>query len=179
MSSTTTTAQMASLAVLTALVCAALAASGAAGVRVELTRVHSGATASQFVRDALRRDMHRHNARQLAAATVTAPTRKNSPGGGEYLMTLAIGTPPLSYPAIADTGSDLIWTQCAPCLLCVDQPTPYFDAKRSATYRALPCRSPRCGQLYYPACFQKVCVYQYYYGDTAGVLANETLLAPG
>ncbi|KAG2584434.1 hypothetical protein PVAP13_6KG304800 [Panicum virgatum] len=56
-------------------------------------------------------------------------------------------------------------------------PTPYFDAKRSATYRALPYRSPRCGQLYYPACFQKVCVYQYYYGDTAstaGVLANET-----
>jgi hypothetical protein len=105
-----------------------------------------------------------------ARVLVTAST-------GEYLVGLAIGTPPLYFTAIMDTGSDLIWTQCAPCLLCVDQPTPYFDARRSPTYRAVPCGSARCGQLYYPACFQKVCVYQYYYGDTAstaGVLANET-----
>jgi len=181
MSSTTTTAQMASLAVLTALVCAALAASGAAGVRVKLTRVHSGATASQFVRDALRRDMHRHNARQLAASTVTAPTRKNSPGGGEYLMTLAIGTPPLSYPAIADTGSDLIWTQCAPCSAhCFKQPAPLYNPASSTTFGVLPCDSSLsfcaaalAGAAPPPGC---ACPYNYTYGTgwTSGVQGSET-----
>ncbi|CAL5062411.1 unnamed protein product [Urochloa decumbens] len=107
---------MASLAVLISLVCATLA-SGAAGVRVELNRIHSGpgVTTSQFVRDALRRDMLRHNARRLAASdngTVSAPTGINSSILGEYMMALAIGTPPVWYPAIVDTGSELIWTQC-------------------------------------------------------------------
>ncbi|KAL6655473.1 hypothetical protein ACP70R_006299 [Stipagrostis hirtigluma subsp. patula] len=90
---------------------------------------------------------------------------------------MGIGTPPRYYAAILDTGSDLIWTQCAPCLLCVEQPTPYFDPSRSATYVRLPCSSPVCNALYYPLCFQDACVYQYFYGDsanTAGVLANET-----
>ncbi|GAB2218563.1 hypothetical protein Droror1_Dr00001790 [Drosera rotundifolia] len=31
-------------------------------------------------------------------------------GWGEFVMDLAIGTPPLFYIAIMDTGSDLIWT---------------------------------------------------------------------
>ncbi|XP_062194890.1 aspartic proteinase nepenthesin-1-like [Phragmites australis] len=76
-----------------------------------------------------------------------------------------------------DTSSDLIWTQCSPCLLCADQPTPYFQPIRSATYRVLPCRSSMCGALPYPSCYRNVCVYQYYYGDsasTAGVLSIET-----
>ncbi|KAF8669136.1 hypothetical protein HU200_051462 [Digitaria exilis] len=96
MSSTT---PMASLAVLVSLfVCATtLSSSGAAGVRVELTRIHSvhGVNASQSVRDALRGDMHRHNARRLVTAsggaTVSAPTQEWSPLGA-YLMTLAIDT---------------------------------------------------------------------------------------
>ncbi|PWZ12970.1 Aspartic proteinase nepenthesin-1 [Zea mays] len=143
------TAQMASLAVLIiSLVFAALASDAAAGVRVELTRVHAdpSVTASQFVRGALRRDMHRHNARKLALAassggTVSAPTQ-DSPTAGEYLMALAIGTPPLPYQAIADTGSDLIWTQCAPCTSqCFRQPTPLYNPSSSTTFAVLPCNS--------------------------------------
>ncbi|PAN14266.1 hypothetical protein PAHAL_2G396000 [Panicum hallii] len=161
---------MASLAVLIALV-GAMLASGAAGVRVELTRVHSrpGVTASQFVRDALRRDMHRHKARELAAsrgggATVSAPTRKDSPGGPEYLMTLAIGTPPLSYPASFDTASDLIWTQCAPCGgRCFPQPTPLYNPAGSATFRVSDCGG-------------SLCPYNISYGTgwTSGFRATET-----
>nr|CAB3454509.1 unnamed protein product [Digitaria exilis] len=123
---------MASLTVLISLVACATLATGAAGVRVELTRVHS----SPFVRDAVRRDIHRHAARRLAASgdTVSAPTRKDT-AMGEYLMTLAIGTPPLSYPAIADTGSDLIWTQCAPCGdQCFNQSTPLYNPANSTTF---------------------------------------------
>ncbi|CAN6205607.1 unnamed protein product [Urochloa humidicola] len=172
---------MASLAVLICLVCATLA-TGAAGVRVELTRIHSGpgVTTSQFVRDAMRRDMLRHDARRLAASddgTVSAPTRKNSPAGGEYLMTLAIGTPPVSYPAIADTGSDLIWTQCAPCSdQCFQQPTPLYNPASSTTFRVRSCRrSPsKCAAATpLPEC---ACRYNATYGTgwTAGFLGSET-----
>ncbi|CAN6219065.1 unnamed protein product [Urochloa humidicola] len=170
---------MASLAVLISLACATLASS-ATGVRVELTRIHStpGVTASQFVRDALRRDMLRHNARRLAASgTVSAPTRKNSPDGTEeYLMTLAIGTPPVSYSAIADTGSDLIWTQCAPCGdQCFEQPTPLYNPASSTTFGLLPCGSPlsMCEVAPAPGCS---CPYNQTYGKgwTAGVQGTET-----
>ena len=165
---------MASLAILVSLVCAALA-SDAAAVRVDLTRIHAdpSVTASQFVRDALRRDMHRHNARQLAASssdgTVSAPTQI-SPTPGEYLMTLAIGTPPLSYQAIADTGSNLIWTQCAPCSSqCFHQPTPLYNPSSSTTFGVLPCNSSLsmcaaalAGTTPPPGC---ACMYNQTYGS--------------
>ncbi|CAO2188548.1 unnamed protein product [Urochloa humidicola] len=160
------------------------------GFQLTLTHVDAGTsyTKPQLLRRAIDRSKARVAALQAVAAVaplvdpITAARILVTASTGEYVVGLAIGTPPLYYTAIMDTGSDLIWTQCAPCLLCADQPTPYFDAKRSATYRALPCRLPRCAQLSYPACFQRVCVYQYYYGDTAstaGVLANETFTFGG
>ncbi|CAO2211197.1 unnamed protein product [Urochloa humidicola] len=164
------------------------------GFHLTLTHVDAGTsyTKPQRLRRAIARSKARAAALQSLAAAAAPPAVVVDPitaarvlvtaSTGEYVVGLAIGTPPLYYTAIMDTGSDLIWTQCAPCLLCADQPTPYFDTKRSATYRAVPCRSPRCAQLTYPACFQKVCVYQYYYGDTAstaGVLANETFTFGG
>ncbi|KAF8669128.1 hypothetical protein HU200_051454 [Digitaria exilis] len=155
---------MGSLAVLISLVVCATLASGAAGARVELTRAHS----SRLVGDALRRDMERHAGRRLAAsgATVSAPTRKDT-AMGEYLMTLAIGTPPLSYPAIADTGSDLIWTQCAPCSdQCFQQPTPLYNPASSTTFSPVTCDTTP----------SKLCPYNQTYGLgwTAGILGLET-----
>ncbi|XP_062190432.1 aspartic proteinase nepenthesin-1-like [Phragmites australis] len=181
------TSQMASVAVLLLAACATMA-SGAAGVRVGLTRIHAepSVTASQFVRDALRRDMYRQHARfgrELAASsdgTVSAPTRKDLPNGGEYLMMLAIGTPPLAYPAIADTGSDLIWTQCAPCgKRCFKQPAPLYNPSSSTTFGVLPCNSSlsMCAALAGATpplgC---ACMYNQTYGTgwTAGVQSTET-----
>jgi len=183
------TSQVASLAVLVFLVCATLA-SGAASVRVGLTRIHAGPgiPASQLVRDALRRDMHRSAGRALgasddsgAATTVSARTRKDQPNGGEYLMTLAIGTPPVAYPAIADTGSDLIWTQCAPCGgQCFRQPAPLYNPASSTTFGVLPCNSSLsmcvgalAGAAPPPGC---ACMYNQTYGTgwTAGVQGSET-----
>uniref|UniRef100_A0ACD5U8B6 Uncharacterized protein n=1 Tax=Avena sativa TaxID=4498 RepID=A0ACD5U8B6_AVESA len=179
---------MTSLAVLLLLVSAALPSNGAA-VRVGLTRIHSNpdVTATEFVRDALHRDMHRHDARftrKLASSseglTVAAPTRKDLPNGGEYLMTLAIGTPPLSYSAIADTGSDLIWTQCAPCgSQCFKQPGQLYNPSSSATFGVLPCNSSTsmCAALAGPSpppgCS---CMYNQTYGTgwTAGIQSVET-----
>uniref|UniRef100_A0A0D9WZT3 Peptidase A1 domain-containing protein n=1 Tax=Leersia perrieri TaxID=77586 RepID=A0A0D9WZT3_9ORYZ len=161
------------------------AASG--GVRVGLTRVHStpGVTASQFVRDALRRDTHRR-ARFLASSpspSVSAPTRKDLPNGGEYIMTLSIGTPPLSYPAIADTGSDLVWTQCAPCGdQCFKQPGKLYNPSSSPTFRVLPCNSSLnlCAAALAgraaPPLSGCACRYNQTYGTgwTAGLQAMET-----
>ncbi|WVZ83537.1 hypothetical protein U9M48_030674 [Paspalum notatum var. saurae] len=176
---------MAPVIVLVSLFCATLASS-TTGARVELTRIHSdpGVTASQFVRDALRRDMHRHNARQLAASdgTVSAPIRKSPPNTpAEYMMTLAIGTPPVSYQATADTGSDLIWTQCAPCgSQCVQQPTPLYNPSSSTTFSVLPCDSAlsicaaeSAGATPPPGC---TCTYNQTYGLgwTSGTQGSET-----
>jgi hypothetical protein len=183
---------MASLAVLVFLICATLA-SGAASVLVGLTRIHAdpGIPASQLVRDALRRDMHRHRHRSAgralaaadgaAATTVSARTRKDLPNGGEYLMTLAIGTPPVAYPAIADTGSDLIWTQCAPCGgQCFRQQAPLYNPASSTTFSVLPCNSSLsmcvgalAGAAAPPGC---ACMYNQTYGTgwTAGIQGSET-----
>ncbi|KAL6858809.1 hypothetical protein ACP4OV_017811 [Aristida adscensionis] len=157
---------------------------GNVGFQLKLTHVDAGKsfTKLQLVSRAVARSKARVAALQAVAAVAPVDPLAAArvlvlASQGEYLVDLAIGTPPLEFTAIMDTGSDLIWTQCAPCLLCADQPTPYFQPTRSATYRLLPCSSPRCAALAYPACFRRVCVYQYYYGDaasTAGVLANET-----
>ncbi|CAN6174531.1 unnamed protein product [Urochloa humidicola] len=154
------------------------------GFKATLRHVDAGAgyTKAQLLARAVVRSRARASTLQSLATlapgdAITAARILVRASDGEYLMDMGIGTPPRYYSAILDTGSDLIWTQCAPCLLCVDQPTPYFDPTQSSTYRSLGCASASCNALYYPFCFQNVCVYQYFYGDsasTAGVLANET-----
>ncbi|KAJ6302480.1 hypothetical protein OIU77_016550 [Salix suchowensis] len=92
-------------------------------------------------------------------------------------MKLAIGTPPETYSAILDTGSDLIWTQCKPCTQCFDQSTPIFDPKKSSSFSKLPCSSQLCEALPQSSC-KDSCEYLYTYGDyssTQGILASETL----
>nr|CAD1826212.1 unnamed protein product [Ananas comosus var. bracteatus] len=89
-----------------------------------------------------------------------------------------IGTPPRPFSGILDTGSDLIWTQCSSCILCIEQPTPYYDPSKSSTSSAVTCADPLCQALPGPLCYQNSCVYFYSYGDaaaTAGYLAAETL----
>lgn len=98
-------------------------------------------------------------------------------GRGAYLLTLSIGTPPKSYPAVLDTGSDLIWTQCKPCSQCYNQPTPIFDPKYSSSFSKLSCSSNLCSALPSSSCHKNTCNYLYSYGDysfTKGFLASET-----
>ncbi|XP_068657080.1 aspartic proteinase CDR1-like [Aristolochia californica] len=98
------------------------------------------------------------------------------PNGGDYLMTLALGTPPVKILAIADTGSDLIWTQCKPCENCYKQDDPLFDPESSSSYRNVSCQSAPCQGLR-SSCSSGSCQYQYSYGDqsyTIGTLATET-----
>ncbi|CAN4075828.1 unnamed protein product [Withania somnifera] len=105
-----------------------------------------------------------------------------SPIPGEYLMKLAIGTPPIEIVAIADTGSDLTWTQCKPCINCFQQSYPLFDTKNSSTYQIMECDAEECTSIGSSSCIRgNVCEYQMSYGDqshTIGDLAFDTFTFP-
>ncbi|KAE9454447.1 hypothetical protein C3L33_13649, partial [Rhododendron williamsianum] len=106
------------------------------------------------------------------------------PSGGEYLMKLSIGTPPLKTTLLADTGGDLSWTQCRPCVKCFKQNSTIFDPKKSWTYKELPCGSQPCKALRNSTCkgaskkgTARICEYRYGYADksyTIGDVATDT-----
>ncbi|CAN8315158.1 unnamed protein product [Cochlearia groenlandica] len=84
----------------------------------------------------------------------------------EYLIKLQIGTPPVEIQGILDTGSDIIWTQCLPCLNCYHQQSPLFDPSKSSSYKPKTCKD------HHP------CPYEIIYGDqtySKGTLAWDTL----
>ncbi|WMV40424.1 hypothetical protein MTR67_033809 [Solanum verrucosum] len=101
---------------------------------------------------------------------------------GEYLMKLSIGTPPVEIVAIADTGSDLTWTQCKPCENCFEQSSPLFDSKKSSTYKTAGCDVEECTSIGSSSCVKgNVCEYQMSYGDqshTIGDLAFDKFTFP-
>ncbi|XP_057763076.1 aspartic proteinase CDR1-like [Arachis stenosperma] len=104
---------------------------------------------------------------------------------GHYLMELSIGTPPKTIYGIADTGSDLIWTQCVPCHNCYKQLNPMFDPQQSSTYTNISCESEACHILDTTtlcsssssfSAHNDQCNYTYAYASasiTQGVLAHE------
>lgn len=121
---------------------------------------------------------------------------------GDYLVQISLGTPPVEFIAVADTGSDLIWVQCLPCTSCIPQPSPPFDPSKSSTFQIIPCTSPSCNlsdlqsgcsssnndnnnneESLSSSSSPCMCIYQNGYGDgtqTNGILATETitLLSP-
>ncbi|KAL3844371.1 hypothetical protein ACJIZ3_001774 [Penstemon smallii] len=91
-------------------------------------------------------------------------------------MKIRIGTPPVEILAIADTGSDLTWTQCKPCSRCYNQTAPLFDPEKTKTYRKVSCKSKQCSEV--GSCdSSNNCKYQVSYGDRSysiGDLAVDT-----
>lgn len=153
------------------------------GFRITLDHVDSGKNLTKFqrVQRGIKRGQHRL---QKLSAMALAATSDNSEveapvhaGSGEFLMNIAIGSPPETFSAIIDTGSDLIWTQCKPCKQCYDQPTPIFDPKKSSSFSKISCKSRLCEALPSSTCQDDACQYFYQYGDystTEGVMATET-----
>ncbi|ONI32992.1 LOW QUALITY PROTEIN: hypothetical protein PRUPE_1G398200 [Prunus persica] len=90
-----------------------------------------------------------HDPFTQSAAATTLPAKSGLPlGTGNYLVTLALGTPAKQLSLVFDTGSDLTWTQCRPCLRsCYTQSEPIFDPSLSASYKNLSCTSATCTQL--------------------------------
>lgn len=101
-------------------------------------------------------------------------------GSGEYFTRLGVGTPPRYVYMVLDTGSDIVWLQCAPCKKCYSQSDPVFDPTKSLSYAKVPCGTPLCNRLDSPGCNprRKTCLYQVSYGDgsfTVGDFSTETL----
>ncbi|XP_061368095.1 aspartic proteinase CDR1-like [Gastrolobium bilobum] len=129
--------------------------------------------------DAFKRSLKRAN---HFKSTIVRKSKIEAPmnlGGGEYLMKMSLGTPPVEVIGIVDTGSDLIWTQCLPCIECYNQTLPLFNPLHSSSYHNIPFQSSFCNALEKPICgHNSKCVYSYSYGDgshTAGNIATETL----
>ncbi|XP_027368571.1 aspartyl protease family protein 2-like [Abrus precatorius] len=104
-------------------------------------------------------------------------------GSGEYFMDVFVGTPPKHFSLILDTGSDLNWIQCVPCMACFEQSGPYYDPKDSSSFKNISCHDPRCQLVSSPdppkPCknANQTCPYFYWYGDssnTTGDFALET-----
>lgn len=98
------------------------------------------------------------------------------PNQGEYLIELEIGTPGQAVLLTLDTGSDLIWTQCQPCLICFNQSFPLYNPSVSSTYYKYPCSGTLCNALSLNACHEE-CMYGYGYGDnstTFGILSSDS-----
>ncbi|CAL4905849.1 unnamed protein product [Urochloa decumbens] len=134
---------------LTLFFCASLSsfAASAAGLRLELTHVDAKGnfTAEERLRRATERT-HRRLASMGMGVGVAAPVRWSET---QYLAAYRIGDPPQRAEAAVDTGSNLIWTQCADCRLipggmCFPQDLPYYNSSRSRTARPVPCSSAAC-----------------------------------
>ncbi|KAL3820545.1 hypothetical protein ACJIZ3_006450 [Penstemon smallii] len=125
---------------------------------------------SQTYFDRLSKLFHRSNSQLIQARLI--------PDGGEYLMKIRIGTPPVEILGIADTGSDLTWIQCKPCYECYNQTSPIFDPKKTKTYRQVSCKSRQCsydGSLFCGS--SNRCKYEVSYVDKSysmGDLAVDT-----
>uniref|UniRef100_A0A0D9WZR6 Peptidase A1 domain-containing protein n=1 Tax=Leersia perrieri TaxID=77586 RepID=A0A0D9WZR6_9ORYZ len=151
------------------------------GFRATLTRIHQLSPGKHS--EAVRRDSHRLSLLSSYATTSSGSVSVQATvenGAASYHMNLSMGTPPLTFPAIIDTGSDLLWTQCSPCTKCAfKQPTPLFDPAKSSTFSKLPCNSTFCQSLpsTFRTCNATGCVYNYRYGVgyTAGYLATEKI----
>ncbi|KAA3468134.1 aspartic proteinase nepenthesin-2-like [Gossypium australe] len=104
-----------------------------------------------------------------------------------YVVEFKIGNKPQTVKLLMDTGSSLIWTQCAPCIKCYQQKTSLYKPRISMTYRKLPCSHPLCQGGNSPfRCHNNECVNDIRYGDlsqpttprTKGVASFETFHIP-
>ncbi|KAG8051440.1 hypothetical protein GUJ93_ZPchr0001g31487 [Zizania palustris] len=181
---------------------------GGAASTVDLRVVHRddfavNATAAELLAQRLRRDRTRASRISVAVggrgASAANGTRGRNRGGGgfvapvvsglaqgsgEYFTKIGVGTPATPALMVLDTGSDVVWLQCAPCRRCYDQSGKMFDPRGSRSYGAVDCAAPLCRRLDSGGCDlrRKACLYQVAYGDgsvTAGDFATETLTFAG
>ncbi|KAI5681220.1 hypothetical protein M9H77_02447 [Catharanthus roseus] len=128
----------------------------------------------QLLKNAFQRSEQR--SKQFASTEVI-------PSGGEYLMKISYGTPPVESLAIVDTGSHLVWVQCLPCINCYKENFPPFNPKTSSSFQFVSSNSVNCPHILSQNQSgennsTKPCPYDIAYGDgsySSGDLATETI----
>ncbi|XVF42747.1 hypothetical protein PTKIN_Ptkin01aG0388900 [Pterospermum kingtungense] len=140
-------------------------------------------TNSARVTNTLRSSFNRvHRFKPTSLVSTEAPEADIIANSGIYLMSISVGTPSFDIVAVADTGSDIIWTQCKPCNPCFQQNSPLFDPSQSSTYQILPCNASQCENIGNSSCSSnKLCQYSISYLDgsySKGDVAADTLALP-
>ncbi|KAL5826042.1 hypothetical protein ACOSQ3_017881 [Xanthoceras sorbifolium] len=68
-------------------------------------------------------------------------------GSGEYFVRIGVGSPPISQYMVIDSGSDIVWVQCQPCIHCYKQSDPILDPIASTSFVIVSCSSAVCNRL--------------------------------
>ncbi|KAJ9545957.1 hypothetical protein OSB04_025664 [Centaurea solstitialis] len=83
----------------------------------------------------------------------TFPPKPESTDLGDiYVVKVGLGTPKKDLSLVFDTGSNITWTQCQPCIYlgvysCYNQQEPIFAPSSSTTYSNISCPTPECCAL--------------------------------
>lgn len=99
-------------------------------------------------------------------------------GSGEYFIDIFIDTPPRHILVIIDTGSDLTWVQCTPCLHCYLQKGLVFNPHSSESYDPVACGEPKRAFVESSnnrsTCVtdSQGCSYFYWYGDSSNTTSD-------
>ena len=116
----------------------------------------SPANATASLRERFAAAVRRSNERRDAierklCGTLVSTSEFQSPvvfsNSGEYLMTINLGTPAQTFNSVVDTGSDLVWVQCTPCVSCYTQTGPLFDSSKSSSYSVSSCTDTLCSEV--------------------------------
>lgn len=104
-----------------------------------------------------------------------------------YFTKLSIGTPPKDYYVQVDTGSDILWVNCAGCDKCPKKSSlgidlRLYDLKASSTAKSVLCNQDFCKAMFNsesPDCKAgMLCEYSVTYGDgstTAGYFVQDNI----
>nr|KAJ0224914.1 hypothetical protein LSAT_V11C100040930 [Lactuca sativa] len=100
---------------------------------------------------------------------------------GLYFTKVKLGSPPKDYYVQIDTGSDVLWVGCKPCIDCPTSskfniPITLYDPSSSSTSSPISCSDQICsqaGQTYNSSsCSHNQCTYTIHYGDSSATLGH-------
>ncbi|KAJ4902187.1 Eukaryotic aspartyl protease family protein [Raphanus sativus] len=117
-------------------------------------------------------DTFRH-ARMLANVDLPLGGDSRADSIGLYFTKIQLGSPPKYYHVQVDTGSDILWVNCAPCSKCpvktdLGIPLSLYDSKASSTSKKVWCDDGFCSLISQSDTCEpekKPCSYHVVYGD--------------
>ncbi|XP_015069268.1 aspartic proteinase-like protein 2 [Solanum pennellii] len=118
-------------------------------------------------------DVHRHG-RMLGAADFQLGGNGSPTSSALYFTKLSIGTPSKDYHVQVDTGSDLLWLNCAGCDNCPKESTlgidmAQYNLQASTSGKSITCDQDVCATMFEATSSDckvgKPCEYMVTYGD--------------
>ncbi|AES80408.1 eukaryotic aspartyl protease family protein [Medicago truncatula] len=137
--------------------------------------------------DAIKAHDDRRRGRFLAAIDVPLGGNGLPSSTGLYYTKVGLGSPAKEFYVQVDTGSDILWVNCAGCTACpkksgLGMDLTLYDPNGSKTSNAVPCGDGFCTDTYsgpISGCKQDMsCPYSITYGDgstTSGSFVNDSL----